>query len=96
MKYIMANGSDERSTSVAPSRESAVVFLRDRPVDPVVTEGFNIPALPGAKRSSTNGHEMAPSWLGSLTSRFVSGCIGVPRAPGIAKCHTGVLTIVSF
>jgi Magnesium chelatase, subunit ChlI len=59
---------------------------------PLVTEGFDIPALPGAKRYLTNGHEMALSWLGSLPSRFSSGAIGLPRGTSEAKCHAGVQT----
>jgi hypothetical protein len=62
---------------------------------PLVTEGFDTPALPGAKRYLTNGHEMALSWLGSLPSRFSGGAISIPRGTGQAKCYAGVLTITS-
>ena len=48
------------------------------------TEGFD----------TADGHDMVPYWLDSLTSRFISGSIGIPRGTGEAKCYADVVTII--
>ena len=46
------------------------------------------------RRGWRKGHEMAPCWLPYLTSRFISGSVGIPGGTGEAQWYAGVLPVM--